>query len=207
MLRELKRIQKDINDFIHFKIMLYIFCFSSVVILHGCAHNPTGMDPTHDQWKQIAEIFKACVKIKILFKKFLGYFLSSYFSIFRQIWDIPVHIIYCFFSFRKGIYFHFSILLIKVSQVVMWTRMHGLCDILLSKDWNCFAHNHLPRILVFIVSSFAVSSYMVSEIWVLLEMLPKVWLPLKILVTTSRSIMHFLINMIMHNLLCRPFQI
>ncbi|VDK73420.1 unnamed protein product [Onchocerca ochengi] len=33
---------------------------NSVVILHGCAHNPTGMDPTHDQWKQIAEIFKAC---------------------------------------------------------------------------------------------------------------------------------------------------
>uniref|UniRef100_A0A1I7VP37 Aspartate aminotransferase n=1 Tax=Loa loa TaxID=7209 RepID=A0A1I7VP37_LOALO len=31
---------------------------NSVVILHGCAHNPTGMDPTHDQWKQIAEVFK-----------------------------------------------------------------------------------------------------------------------------------------------------
>ncbi|CAB3400906.1 unnamed protein product [Caenorhabditis bovis] len=30
----------------------------SVVILHGCAHNPTGMDPTHDQWKQIAEVIK-----------------------------------------------------------------------------------------------------------------------------------------------------
>ena len=30
----------------------------SVVILHGCAHNPTGMDPTQDQWKQIAEVVK-----------------------------------------------------------------------------------------------------------------------------------------------------
>jgi len=30
----------------------------SVIILHGCAHNPTGMDPTQDQWKQIYEIIK-----------------------------------------------------------------------------------------------------------------------------------------------------
>ncbi|VDN82454.1 unnamed protein product [Brugia pahangi] len=33
---------------------------NAVVVLHGCAHNPTGMDPTRDQWKQIAEVFKAC---------------------------------------------------------------------------------------------------------------------------------------------------
>uniref|UniRef100_A0A915AKZ3 Aspartate aminotransferase n=1 Tax=Parascaris univalens TaxID=6257 RepID=A0A915AKZ3_PARUN len=30
----------------------------SVIILHGCAHNPTGMDPSHEQWKKIAEIMK-----------------------------------------------------------------------------------------------------------------------------------------------------
>ncbi|CAP34175.1 Protein CBR-GOT-1.2 [Caenorhabditis briggsae] len=30
----------------------------SVIILHGCAHNPTGMDPTQDQWKLIAEVIK-----------------------------------------------------------------------------------------------------------------------------------------------------
>jgi len=28
----------------------------SVVILHACAHNPTGMDPTKDQWEKIADI-------------------------------------------------------------------------------------------------------------------------------------------------------
>ncbi|MDA9097775.1 aspartate aminotransferase [bacterium] len=28
----------------------------SVVILHGCAHNPTGVDPTMDQWKEIADV-------------------------------------------------------------------------------------------------------------------------------------------------------
>lgn len=30
----------------------------SVIILHGCAHNPTGLDPTEDQWKKIADIME-----------------------------------------------------------------------------------------------------------------------------------------------------
>ncbi|KAJ5587687.1 uncharacterized protein N7459_003452 [Penicillium hispanicum] len=29
---------------------------NDVVILHACAHNPTGIDPTQTQWKQIAEV-------------------------------------------------------------------------------------------------------------------------------------------------------
>lgn len=29
----------------------------SVFLLHACAHNPTGVDPTQDQWKAIADIF------------------------------------------------------------------------------------------------------------------------------------------------------
>jgi len=28
----------------------------SVIILHACAHNPTGVDPTKDQWHKIAEV-------------------------------------------------------------------------------------------------------------------------------------------------------
>lgn len=32
---------------------------NSVVVLHACAHNPTGVDPTQDQWKQICEVVKA----------------------------------------------------------------------------------------------------------------------------------------------------
>jgi aspartate aminotransferase len=30
----------------------------SIILLHACAHNPTGVDPTKDQWKQIASIMK-----------------------------------------------------------------------------------------------------------------------------------------------------
>jgi len=29
-----------------------------VVLLHGCCHNPTGIDPTPDQWKQIGEVVR-----------------------------------------------------------------------------------------------------------------------------------------------------
>lgn len=31
----------------------------SIILLHACAHNPTGVDPTQDQWKEIAAIIKS----------------------------------------------------------------------------------------------------------------------------------------------------
>jgi aspartate aminotransferase len=31
---------------------------NAVIILHACAHNPTGVDPTHEQWEQIAKVVK-----------------------------------------------------------------------------------------------------------------------------------------------------
>ncbi|KAI9204690.1 pyridoxal phosphate-dependent transferase [Polychytrium aggregatum] len=31
----------------------------SILVLHACAHNPTGVDPTLDQWKQISDVVKA----------------------------------------------------------------------------------------------------------------------------------------------------
>jgi aspartate aminotransferase len=30
----------------------------SIVLLHACAHNPTGVDPTEAQWKELSEIVK-----------------------------------------------------------------------------------------------------------------------------------------------------
>ena len=42
----------------------------SVVILHACAHNPTGCDPTDAQWKQIAEIIRE--------RKLFPFFDSAY---------------------------------------------------------------------------------------------------------------------------------
>ncbi|KFB38760.1 AGAP004142-PA-like protein [Anopheles sinensis] len=42
----------------------------AVIILHACAHNPTGIDPTQDQWKQIADL---CEK-----RKLFPFFDSAY---------------------------------------------------------------------------------------------------------------------------------
>lgn len=41
-----------------------------VVILHACAHNPTGADPTHEQWSELAQLFKR--------KKLFAFFDSAY---------------------------------------------------------------------------------------------------------------------------------
>lgn len=42
----------------------------SIILLHTCAHNPTGVDPTVEQWAQIAEVCKA--------KKFIPFFDTAY---------------------------------------------------------------------------------------------------------------------------------
>mmetsp|Transcript_27839 Transcript_27839/g.69787 ORF Transcript_27839/g.69787 Transcript_27839/m.69787 type:complete len:448 (-) Transcript_27839:119-1462(-) len=43
---------------------------SSVVLLHCCAHNPTGVDPSPDQWREICKVFKE--------KKHFPFFDSAY---------------------------------------------------------------------------------------------------------------------------------
>ncbi len=42
----------------------------SIVILHACAHNPTGADPSQDNWKELVKIFQR--------RKHLALFDSAY---------------------------------------------------------------------------------------------------------------------------------
>ena len=42
----------------------------SIVLLHACAHNPTGVDPTQEQWEAIADV--------ILQKKHFAFFDCAY---------------------------------------------------------------------------------------------------------------------------------
>ncbi|KAH7062853.1 aspartate aminotransferase [Paraphoma chrysanthemicola] len=42
----------------------------SIIVLHACAHNPTGVDPTQDQWKKIAEVIRS--------KKHFPFFDTAY---------------------------------------------------------------------------------------------------------------------------------
>ena len=41
----------------------------SVIVLHACAHNPTGVDPTREQWKRIADLMEV-LSFKYLFSLF-----------------------------------------------------------------------------------------------------------------------------------------
>ncbi|XP_037026829.1 aspartate aminotransferase, cytoplasmic [Bradysia coprophila] len=43
---------------------------NAVIVLHACAHNPTGCDPTEEQWKQIADLMEK--------KKLFPFFDSAY---------------------------------------------------------------------------------------------------------------------------------
>ncbi|XP_026212619.1 aspartate aminotransferase, cytoplasmic [Anabas testudineus] len=43
-------------DFVGFLADLESCPEHSIFVLHACAHNPTGIDPTQDQWKQIAKV-------------------------------------------------------------------------------------------------------------------------------------------------------
>lgn len=42
----------------------------AIVLLHACAHNPTGVDPTSDQWEQIRKLMRS--------KALLPFFDSAY---------------------------------------------------------------------------------------------------------------------------------
>jgi len=45
----------------------------SVILLHACAHNPTGVDPSEDQWKQIATVCKERKLIPLMDSAYQGY--------------------------------------------------------------------------------------------------------------------------------------
>jgi aromatic-amino-acid transaminase len=45
----------------------------AIVVLHGCCHNPTGADPTPEQWAQIIDIVKARALVPILDLAYQGF--------------------------------------------------------------------------------------------------------------------------------------
>merc|ERR1712137_1430214 len=45
----------------------------SLVLLHACAHNPTGVDPTREQWQAIAQVMKEKQLIPLMDSAYQGY--------------------------------------------------------------------------------------------------------------------------------------
>ncbi|ORY70402.1 aspartate aminotransferase [Pseudomassariella vexata] len=50
---------------------------TSAVVLHACAHNPTGCDPTRDQWRQIASVIRERGIFPIFDAAYLGFNTGS----------------------------------------------------------------------------------------------------------------------------------
>lgn len=51
---------------------------SSIFILHTCAHNPSGCDPSQEQWRQIAEIMRDRNLFPVFDSAYLGMTSGSY---------------------------------------------------------------------------------------------------------------------------------
>jgi len=49
----------------------------SHVLLHACAHNPTGVDPSEDQWSQIAEVMMEKKLVPLMDSAYQGYASGS----------------------------------------------------------------------------------------------------------------------------------
>lgn len=45
----------------------------SVVVLHACAHNPTGVDPTPEQWQEILKVVQEKKLIPLFDSAYQGY--------------------------------------------------------------------------------------------------------------------------------------
>ncbi|OCF35937.1 aspartate aminotransferase [Kwoniella heveanensis CBS 569] len=57
-------------DFIGMKEDIKLIAFALQILLHACAQNPTGIDPTQEQWKELSELLQA--------KKHLALFDMAY---------------------------------------------------------------------------------------------------------------------------------
>uniref|UniRef100_A0A7S4VYZ0 Aspartate aminotransferase n=1 Tax=Alexandrium monilatum TaxID=311494 RepID=A0A7S4VYZ0_9DINO len=49
----------------------------ALVLLHACAHNPTGVDPTEEQWREIVEVMKARKLFPLMDSAYQGYASGS----------------------------------------------------------------------------------------------------------------------------------
>eukprot|EP00747_Dinoflagellata_sp_TGD_P163499 gnl/TRDRNA2_/TRDRNA2_182223_c0_seq1.p1 gnl/TRDRNA2_/TRDRNA2_182223_c0~~gnl/TRDRNA2_/TRDRNA2_182223_c0_seq1.p1 ORF type:complete len:416 (-),score=106.49 gnl/TRDRNA2_/TRDRNA2_182223_c0_seq1:81-1328(-) len=49
----------------------------ALILLHACAHNPTGIDPTEAQWKEIATVMKAQKLVPVMDSAYQGYASGS----------------------------------------------------------------------------------------------------------------------------------
>ncbi|VDN08500.1 unnamed protein product [Thelazia callipaeda] len=130
---------------------------SSVIVLHGCAHNPTGMDPTHDEWKQIAEVLKK----KRLFPFFdLAYQGFASGDPDADAWAVRYFVeqgmeLFCAQSFAKnfGLYNErIGNLTVVVSDPSLLTAFNSQMSLVIRSNWSN-PPNHGAKIVHMILTS------------------------------------------------------
>uniref|UniRef100_A0A0R3S101 Aspartate aminotransferase n=1 Tax=Elaeophora elaphi TaxID=1147741 RepID=A0A0R3S101_9BILA len=130
---------------------------NAIVVLHGCAHNPTGMDPTHDQWKQIAEVCKR----RHLFPFFdLAYQGFASGDLDADAWAVRYFVeqgleIFCAQSFAKnfGLYNErIGNLTVVVSDPLVLTSFKSQMSLVIRSNWSN-PPNHGAKIVHMILTS------------------------------------------------------
>lgn len=81
----------------------------SIIILHACAHNPTGLDPTPEQWRNIGMIMKERNLFPLFDAAYLGFnsgdFDKDAFALRYFIHDLDMEAAVCLsFAKNMGLY-------------------------------------------------------------------------------------------------------
>lgn len=81
----------------------------SIFVLHACAHNPTGVDPTKDQWREIGDVMKERGLFPVFDAAYLGFnsgcFDEDAFAIRHFIQDLGLEAVVCAsFAKNMGLY-------------------------------------------------------------------------------------------------------
>lgn len=76
----------------------------SVIILQACAHNPTGIDPTQKQWKEIAEVVKQRNHFPFFDTTYQGFATGD---VIKDVWAVRYFVkerieLFCAQSFSKN---------------------------------------------------------------------------------------------------------
>jgi aspartate aminotransferase len=81
----------------------------SIILLHACAHNPTGCDPSEQEWRQIGQIMKERDLFPIFDAAYLGFNSGSFhkdaFAIRHFVNDLNLEAVICVsFAKNMGLY-------------------------------------------------------------------------------------------------------
>lgn len=86
-------------DMASYRKMLETVPEGSVILLHACAHNPTGCDPTKDEWREIGQTMKRRNLFPVFDSAYLGFNSGSVdedaFPIRHFIQDLNLEAIIC----------------------------------------------------------------------------------------------------------------